>query len=86
MVRAGATPLQAVQSATKNAAELLKIDDMVGSIEENKLADFIVIEENPLEDITTLQKKKYIKRKININKSIGHLSRCFIINIQQVLE
>ncbi|AYU55871.1 metal-dependent hydrolase family protein [Staphylococcus debuckii] len=63
MVRAGATPLQAVQSATKNAAELLKIDDMVGSIEENKLADFIVIEENPLEDITTLQKEKEVYKK-----------------------
>ncbi|APR60382.1 amidohydrolase family protein [Staphylococcus condimenti] len=63
MVRAGATPLQALQSATVNAAELLKIDDKAGLIEENKLADFIVIEDNPLEDITALQKEKIVYKK-----------------------
>lgn len=63
MVRAGATPLQALQSATVNAAELLKIDDIAGLIEENKLADFVVIEDNPLEDITALQKEKEVYKK-----------------------
>lgn len=63
MVDAGLTPLQALQSASVNAAELLKIDDHAGSIEEGKLADFIIIEENPMEDIKAVQADKIVYKK-----------------------
>lgn len=63
MVRAGATNLQTLQSATINAAKLLNIDDKVGSIEEGKLADFIILDHNPLDDIKVLQEEKTVYKK-----------------------
>lgn len=63
MVEAGLTPLQALQSASVNAAELLKIDAYAGSIEADKLADFIILEENPLEDIKAVQGDKIVYKK-----------------------
>lgn len=63
MVDAGATPLQALQSATINGADLLNIKDKVGSIEPNKLADFIVLSADPLVNIKALQGKKDVYKK-----------------------
>ncbi|MHC5252299.1 metal-dependent hydrolase family protein [Listeria kieliensis] len=63
MVRAGVTPLQALQAASKNAAELLKIDQETGTLENGKLADFLVLKENPLEDIRAVQGEKDVYKK-----------------------
>jgi len=63
MVSAGATNLQALQAATINAANLLQIDKQVGTIETDKLADFIILEDNPLEDIKHLQAEKMVYKK-----------------------
>ena len=51
---AGFHPLEVIRSATLNGAEALGIDDQVGSIEVGKLADFILIEENPLQNLKVL--------------------------------
>jgi imidazolonepropionase-like amidohydrolase len=51
MVAAGMTAAQVLVSATRNAAVLMELDDM-GTIEVAKSADFIVLEANPLDDIT----------------------------------
>jgi imidazolonepropionase-like amidohydrolase len=55
MVRYGMDPMHAIVAGTSNAATLLRRDHLVGSIESGKLADLIVVEGNPLEDIEILQ-------------------------------
>ena len=54
MVDAGLTPAQAIQSATLNNAELLCIDDQLGTVEAGKLADVFVVDGDPSADITVL--------------------------------
>ncbi|SCB83639.1 metal-dependent hydrolase family protein [Weissella bombi] len=63
MVDTGATNLQALQAATINGADLLKISDHAGSIEAGKLADFIVLDDNPMQDIKALQADKVVYKK-----------------------
>ena len=45
---AGFHPLEIIRSATLNGAEALKLDDQLGTVEIGKLADFVIVEENPL--------------------------------------
>ena len=54
-VRDGATPFQAIQAATRNAAELCGVGDELGTVEAGKLADLIVVEGNPLGDIANMR-------------------------------
>jgi imidazolonepropionase-like amidohydrolase len=62
MVRYGLTPLQAIQSATVSAADLLGWSDRVGSIESGKLADLIAVEGNPLSDVAALEHVKFVMK------------------------
>ncbi|PYP36241.1 MAG: amidohydrolase [Gemmatimonadetes bacterium] len=55
LVELGLTPLEAIQSATTVAAELLGIERRTGSLQEGLEADLIVIGGNPLDDITALE-------------------------------
>lgn len=55
MVGSGLTPLQAINCATSRAAALLGLTDR-GELEPGKLADFIVLTANPLDDITNTEK------------------------------
>jgi Tol biopolymer transport system component/imidazolonepropionase-like amidohydrolase len=50
-VQGGMTPLEALRVATLNPARTLGLDRDLGSLEPGKLADFVVLERNPLEDI-----------------------------------
>ncbi len=54
-VKLGMTPLEALQSATSTAAELFRIEKKTGAIEPGLEADLIVVEDNPLEVVRTLQ-------------------------------
>jgi imidazolonepropionase-like amidohydrolase len=51
MVQAGLTPMQAIGCATKNAAIVIGDDKNRGTIEPGKLADFLILSANPLDDI-----------------------------------
>ncbi len=54
-VKNGATPMQALAAATKNAAELCGMGSELGTVETGKLADLIVVGANPLDDIQNLR-------------------------------
>lgn len=61
MVKAGMSEMEAVVSATKTASEALGIENMVGSIEEGKLADLLVVDPDPLTNILTLRDRANLK-------------------------
>ncbi|HET6668610.1 MAG TPA: amidohydrolase family protein [Pyrinomonadaceae bacterium] len=52
LVNAGLTPIQALQAATINAARHLKLEKTLGTVERGKLADLVLLNANPLDDIT----------------------------------
>jgi imidazolonepropionase-like amidohydrolase len=56
MVKAGLTPKQALSSATRDAAKCMKLDGEVGTLEPNKWADFVVLDADPLADISNVRK------------------------------
>jgi imidazolonepropionase-like amidohydrolase len=62
MVKLGLTPLQAIQAGTINAADLLGWSDRVGAIEPGKFADFVAVEGDPLQDVTTLERVKWVMK------------------------
>ena len=51
---AGFHPLEVIRSATLNGAEALGWDDKIGSVQIGKLADFVIVEENPLKNLKVL--------------------------------
>ena len=59
-VEIGMTPLQALQTATTTAAELLRLEKKTGAIEPGFEADLIVVERNPLEEVRTLQDPLFV--------------------------
>ena len=61
MVQAGMTPMEAIKAGTINGAYLMKCQDKLGSLEANKLADIVITDGNPLEDISCLADKDHIK-------------------------
>ncbi len=52
--QAGFHPLEVIRSATMHAAEALGVEDDLGTIEPGKIADFVLVEENPLENFKVL--------------------------------
>jgi len=55
-VAAGFTPMEALQTATLNPAKFLGMDDRLGTIEKGKLADLVLLNANPLDDIRNTQR------------------------------
>jgi imidazolonepropionase-like amidohydrolase len=56
LVQAGLTPLEALRSATLSPAEYLSMSDRLGRIEKGKLADLVLLDANPLDDIANTRK------------------------------
>ncbi len=55
LTKCGLTPMEAIQAATRVAAEMLRIDERTGSIQKGREADLIVVDQNPLDNILSLQ-------------------------------
>ncbi|HEX3437005.1 MAG TPA: amidohydrolase family protein, partial [Pseudacidobacterium sp.] len=62
LVRDGMTPAAALQSATLQAAKLMKLADKVGTIEPGKLADIVAVPGNPLDQITVMEKVDFVMK------------------------
>lgn len=62
MVEAGMKPADALLSATVNSAKLLGINDILGSLEQGKLADIVAVPGNPLDDITLMEKVSFVMK------------------------
>ena len=59
-VQAGFTPLEAIQAATSVPAQVMGLEQEVGTIEVNKRADLIVLDANPLDDIHNIRTVKHV--------------------------
>jgi imidazolonepropionase-like amidohydrolase len=62
LVKAGMSPMQAIQTATVNAADLLGVTKTSGSISKGKFADIIAVEDNPLNDISLLEDIPFVMK------------------------
>lgn len=59
-VRAGFTPLEAIQAATITPARVMKLENEVGTIEAGKRADLIILDANPLDNISNIRKVSFV--------------------------
>jgi imidazolonepropionase-like amidohydrolase len=60
LVELGMTPMQAIQAGTRVNAEMLEMDDRIGTLEPGKLADLIAVPGDPLSDIGTLRHVEFV--------------------------
>jgi imidazolonepropionase-like amidohydrolase/Tol biopolymer transport system component len=60
LAQGGMSPLQVIRCATINGASYLGMDKEIGSLEKGKLADLIVLNQNPLDDIRNSDNIKYV--------------------------
>jgi imidazolonepropionase-like amidohydrolase len=71
MVKYGMTPMQAIQAATSNAADLLGHANDLGSIKAGKYADLIAVSGDPLKDISLLERVEFVMKDGKVYKSAG---------------
>lgn len=62
MVKLGLTPMQSIQAATVNAADLLGWSDRIGSIEPGRFADIIAVSGDPLADVSVLEHVAFVMK------------------------
>jgi imidazolonepropionase-like amidohydrolase len=62
MVKLGFTPLEAIQAATINAADLLGWSGKVGTLDPGAWADLIAVDGDPMKDVTTLERVKFVMK------------------------
>jgi imidazolonepropionase-like amidohydrolase len=68
MVKYGMTPMQAIQAATRNAADLLGKADLLGSLQPGKDADIIAVSGDPLSDIRALEHVTFVMKEGKVYK------------------
>lgn len=69
MVEWGMTPMQAIQAATVNSADLLGWKDRIGSIAPGKLADIVAVTENPLQKVAVLENLQFVMKNGAVYKN-----------------
>jgi imidazolonepropionase-like amidohydrolase len=74
MVEYGMTPMQAIRSATRDAAELLGWGDRVGTLEAGKYADLIAVAADPLQDVHALEQVAFVMKGGRVVKQDGQPS------------
>ena len=60
LVKGGLSPLQAIQAATINGAELLGLADQIGTVEPGKVADLVAVEGDPIKDIGAMHRVVFV--------------------------
>ncbi|GAB3560548.1 metal-dependent hydrolase family protein [Spirosoma fluminis] len=68
MVEAGMPPVEAIKSALMTNAKLLGLDTQIGSVEAGKFADIIAVDENPIQNIKTLQAVRFVMKEGKVYK------------------
>lgn len=68
MVRFGMTPMEAIEAATVNAADLLGVSDIAGTLEPGKSADIIAVKGDPLADIKVLKSVNFVMARGEVVK------------------
>lgn len=63
MVEGGMPPMKAIQAATLVAARLLRIDDRLGTLEADKLADVVAVKGDPLQDIRLMRRIEFVMKE-----------------------
>jgi imidazolonepropionase-like amidohydrolase len=71
MVKYGMTPMQAIQAATSNAADLLGHSSEIGSIKSGKYADLVAVSGDPLTNISVLEKVEFVMKEGKVYKQSG---------------
>ena len=69
LVKFGMTPAEAIHAATGSAAELMGWQDRVGSLEAGKFADVVAVSGDPLEDITELERIRFVMKGGKVYKN-----------------
>jgi imidazolonepropionase-like amidohydrolase len=62
MVQEGMTPLQAIQAATMNGAELLGLTADLGTVEPGKIADIVAVAGDPMQDVRLLEHVTFVTK------------------------
>jgi imidazolonepropionase-like amidohydrolase len=68
MVEHGMPPMEAIKAATTNAADLLGLAAEVGTLEPGKRADLIAVEDDPLADVSVLQRVSFVMKDGVVHK------------------
>ena len=71
MVKYGMTPAQALHSASMSAAELLGMEDKIGSLEPGKFADIVAVPGDPMADIKQLENVNFVMKGGSVFKAVG---------------
>ncbi len=74
-VRWGMTPMQAIKTATANAADLLGWSDRVGTISPGRFADLIAVPGDPLKDLTELERVSFVMKGGEVVKGTRELAK-----------